>query len=79
MTEFFTGIPVIRYEGKESDNDFSFRHYNPEEIVAGRPMKEQLRFAIAYWHSFAWPGGDPFGGQTFERPWFGDTMEHARV
>jgi hypothetical protein len=41
-------------------------------------MEDHLRFAIAYWHSFAWPGGDPFGGQTFERPWFGDTMELAR-
>lgn len=42
-------------------------------------MADHLRFAIAYWHSFAWPGGDPFGGQTFERPWFGDTMENAKL
>ena len=45
----------------------------------GKRMQDQLRFAVAYWHSFAWPGGDPFGGATFQRPWFGDTMELARL
>lgn len=79
MTEFFKGIPAIRYEGPQSTNDFAFRHYNPAEVVAGKPMAEHLRFAIAWWHSFAWPGGDPFGGQTFERPWFGDTIAAAKL
>ncbi len=59
--------------------DLSFRHYNPDEVVMGKRMEDHLRFAVAYWHSFAWPGGDPFGGQTFDRPWFGDTMELARL
>ena len=45
----------------------------------GKRMEDHLRFAVAYWHSFAWPGGDPFGGQTFERPWFGDTMALAKM
>jgi xylose isomerase len=79
MTDFFKDIPAIAYEGKDSDNDFAFRHYNPDEIVMGKPMKDHLRFAAAYWHSFAWPGGDPFGGQTFDRPWFGDTLDAARL
>ena len=79
MTDFFAGIPKIRYEGPETDNEFAFRHYNPDEVVMGRRMEDHLRFAVAYWHSFAWPGGDPFGGQTFERPWFGDTMELAKL
>lgn len=79
MTDFFKNIPAIAYEGQNSDNDFAFRHYNPDEIVMGKPMKDHLRFAAAYWHSFAWPGGDPFGGATFERPWFGDTMDHAKI
>ncbi|AOZ68896.1 xylose isomerase [Rhodobacter xanthinilyticus] len=79
MTEFFKGIPQIRYEGPTSDTDFAFRHYNPDEVVAGKRMEDHLRFAVAYWHSFAWPGGDPFGGQTFERPWFGDTMALAKL
>ncbi|MDJ1017046.1 MAG: xylose isomerase [Paracoccaceae bacterium] len=79
MTDFFQGIPKCRFEGPESDNDFAFRHYNPDEVVMGKRMEDHLRFAVAYWHSFAWPGLDPFGGQTFERPWFGDTMELARL
>jgi len=47
--------------------------------VMGKRMEDHLRFAVAYWHSFAWPGGDPFGGQTFDRPWFGDSMALARL
>jgi xylose isomerase len=78
MTDFFHGIPVIQYEGPDSDNEFAFRHYNPDEMIMGKPMKDHLRFAAAYWHSFAWPGGDPFGGQTLERPWFGDTRDYAK-
>ncbi len=79
MTDFFKGIPAVRYEGPDSTNDFAFRHYNPDEMVMGKRMEEHLRFAVAYWHSFAWPGGDPFGGQTFDRPWFGDTMALAKL
>ena len=79
MTDFFKDIPAIAYEGPDSANEFAYRHYNPEEVVMGKPMAEHLRFAVAWWHSFAWPGGDPFGGQTLERPWFGETMDLARL
>jgi len=79
MTGFFKGIAPVRYEGPQTANDFAFRHYNPDELVMGKRMEDQLRFAVAWWHSFAWPGGDPFGGQTFERPWFGDSMDAARM
>ena len=79
MTDFFKDIPKIRYEGPETANEFAYRHYDPDEMVMGKRMEDHLRFAVAYWHSFAWPGGDPFGGQTFERPWFGDTMDLARL
>ena len=79
MTNFFKGINAIGYEGADSPNEFAFRQYNPDELLGGKKMRDHLRFAIAYWHSFAWPGGDPFGGQTFERPWFGDTMDHAKI
>ncbi|MBS0563588.1 MAG: xylose isomerase [Proteobacteria bacterium] len=78
MSSYFHGIQKIRYEGAQAAGDFAFRHYNPDEIVMGKRMEDHLRFAVAYWHSLAWPGGDPFGGQTFERPWFGDTMDKAR-
>ncbi|MCH8465626.1 MAG: xylose isomerase [Roseinatronobacter sp.] len=79
MTDFFQAIPQITYQGPDSDAEFAFRHYNPDEIVLGRRMEDHLRFAICYWHSFAWQGGDPFGGQTFLRPWFGDRMQDAKL
>ncbi|HCY99078.1 MAG: xylose isomerase [Rhodobacterales bacterium RIFCSPHIGHO2_02_FULL_62_130] len=79
MTDFFKNIQPIKFEGLETANEFAFRHYDPDEVLLGKRMEDHLRFAVAYWHSFAWPGGDPFGGQTFERPWFGETMDHARV
>ena len=79
MTDFFKGIPKVRHEGPDSNNDFAFRHYAPDEVVMGKTLKEHLRFSVAYWHSFAWEGGDPFGGQTFERPWFGEGMEKAKL
>lgn len=78
-TGFFDNIASIKYEGPESANPLAFRHYDAQADVQGKSQADHLRFAVAYWHSFAWPGGDPFGGQTFERPWFGDTMESARL
>ncbi len=79
MTDFFKGIPQVKFEGLESTNEFAFRHYDADEVIMGKRMEDHMRFAAAYWHSFAWPGGDPFGGQTFERPWFGDSMDMARM
>lgn len=79
MTDFFKNIEKIQYEGPDSDNEFAYRSYNPDEIVLGKRMEDHLRFAVAYWHSFAWEGGDPFGGATFERPWFGDGMALAKL
>jgi len=78
-TGFFKDIAKVQFEGADSKNPMAFHHYNPDEIVMGKRMEEHLRFAAAYWHSFAWPGSDPFGGQTFDRPWFGDTMELAKL
>ncbi len=78
-TGFFNQTTPIQYEGPDSTAPLAFRHYNPDEVILGKPMRDHLRFAVAYWHSFAWPGTDPFGGQTFERPWFpADTMALAR-
>ena len=80
MTEFFKGIPQIAYEGPESDSEFAYRHYDADEVVMGKRMEDHLRFAVAYWHSFAWEGLDPFGGKTFDRPWHPqDSMENARL
>ena len=64
MTDFFKGIPADSLlRGRNPDNDFAFRHYDAgRKVVMGKTLKDHLRFAAAYWHSFAWPGGDPFGG-----------------
>ncbi len=78
-TGFFGNIGKIKYEGAESTNPLAYRHYNPDEVVMGKRMEEHLRFAVAYWHTFVWPGTDPFGGNTFERPWFKDSMEAAKM
>jgi len=78
-TGFFGDIEKIPFKGADSTDPLSFRFYNPDEIVLGKRMEDHLRFAVAYWHSLVWPGGDPFGGQTFERPWFADTMEAAKL
>lgn len=78
-TGFFGDIGKIAYEGPQSRNPLAFRHYDANEIVLGKRLEDHLRFAICYWHNFCWPGLDPFGGQTFDRPWFGDTMDAARL
>ncbi|MFC3219665.1 xylose isomerase, partial [Tianweitania populi] len=78
-TGFFGDIAPVRFEGTDSTNPLAYRHYNKDEMVAGKRMEDHLRFAVAYWHSFAWEGSDPFGGQTFERPWFTTDMAGARL
>src|SRR4051794_28904476 len=81
MTDaFFPVADTLRFEGPESSNPFAYRWYDKDRLVLGRRMEDHLRFAVAYWHSFCWPGTDPFGGDTFQRPWMrgGDTMENAR-
>ena len=79
MTEYFSKIPEIKFEGEESTNPFAFKFYDENKKVLGKSMKEHLRFATCYWHTFTWPGLDPFGGATFERPWMvkGDPVEKA--
>ena len=80
--EFFLSVPEpIRFEGPESDNPLAFRWYDENRIVAGKSMREHLRFAVCYWHSFAWDGFDIFGDATLDRPWIdssSDAMGAAR-
>lgn len=66
---FFPGIDRIPFEGKESRNPLAFKYYDEDRIVAGKTLKEHLRFAVAYWHSFCNTGGDPFGAGTKDFPW----------
>ena len=66
---YFDDVPQIKYEGPLTKNPLAFRHYNPEEIVAGKTMKDQLRFSVVYWHTFRGTLSDPFGAATALRPW----------
>ena len=65
----FPTVPMIQFEGPQSDNPLAFRWYNPDEAVEGKTMKEHLRFSIVYWHTFRGTGSDPFGAGTAVRPW----------
>ena len=67
--EFFKGINDIKFEGSSSKNPLSFKYYNPDQIVAGKPMRNHFKFAVAYWHSFCGQGADPFGLGTQNFPW----------
>ncbi|MBE0578356.1 xylose isomerase [Devosia sp.] len=79
MTDFFKGISPVKYEGADSTNPLAYRHYNKDEIVLGKRMEDHIRPGVAYWHTFAWEGGDPFGGRTFDRPWYDKGMEGAKL
>ena len=67
--EFYKGINEIKFEGKDSDNPFAFKYYNPDQLIMGKSMLQHFRFAIAYWHSFCGQGSDPFGPGTQQFPW----------
>jgi len=67
--EYFPGIGKINFEGRESDNPLAFKFYDENKVVAGKTMKEHMRFAIAYWHTFCGTGEDPFGPGTQLFPW----------
>jgi xylose isomerase len=78
--EFFKGIGPVRYEGPGTDNALAYRWYDADKVVAGKTMKEHLRFAVAYWHSFVGNGADPFGEPTHLHPWNekGDAVARAK-
>ncbi len=81
MGEIFEKIPVIPYEGKDSKNPFAFKYYDADRIILGKPMKEHLRFSMAWWHNLGAAGTDMFGRDTADKS-FGavkGTMEHARA
>ena len=66
---YFESVNKVSYEGKDSKNPLAFKYYNPEEVVGGKTMKEQLRFSVAYWHTFTADGTDPFGAAMMQRSW----------
>jgi xylose isomerase len=78
---FFRRQEPIPFKPDAAAGDLVYRWYDPERPVLGKRMEDQLRFAVCYWHSLTWPGGDPFGGETFMRPWMhvADPMDGARM
>lgn len=79
--KFFDASAPVVYAGQNAGQDAAFRWYDRDRMVRGRRLEDHLRFAVCYWHSFCWPGGDPFGGETFLRPWHHgtDAMAQARA
>ncbi len=77
---YFPTVGKIPFEGKESKNPMAFRYYDAEKVVMGKPMKEWLKFAMAWWHTLCAEGGDQFGGSTKEFPWNGapDPVQAAK-
>ena len=69
MKAAFPDITNIPFEGPQSKNPLAFKHYNADEVVAGKTMREHLRFSVVYWHTFRGTGSDPFGSATMLRPW----------
>ena len=67
--EYFKGIGEIKFEGAASDNPLAFKYYNPDQIVAGKTMREHFKFSVAYWHTFCGQGSDPFGPGTQNFAW----------
>ena len=80
MSEFFKSIPKIAYEGKHSKNPLAFKFYNPEEVIAGKTMREQLKFALSWWHTMGGDGTDMFGCGTTDKTWgCTDASERAKA
>jgi len=80
MTEYFN-VKKVQYEGPESKNDFAFKFYNPDQLVLGKPMKEHLPFAMAWWHNLCNAGKDIFGDETADKSFGAEkkTMDHAKA
>ena len=77
----FSSFETVKYEGPSSQKALAYRWYDADRVVLGKPLKDHLRFSVAYWHSLAMRGGDPFGSATLQRPWFeaGDPIAQAKV
>ena len=77
---YFPDIPKIGYEGPKSKNPFAFKHYNPDELIEGKTMREHFRFGAAYWHVMRNALSDPFGGGTAVTPWddHSDSVDNAK-
>lgn len=69
MDAYFKETGMIKYEGEASRNPLAYRWYNPDRVVLGKTMKEQLRFSVAAWHTLCNDGSDPFGSAVRSPSW----------
>src|SRR5437762_448663 len=79
MPAAFPKISKIQYEGPQSKDPLAFKHYHPDELVEGKPMKDHLRFSVTYWHTFRGMLSDMFGVGTAIRPWDDGTNSVANA
>lgn len=77
MTAYFDSIPRISYKGEQTADEFAYRFYDKDRMVAGKRMEDHLRLAACFWHGFCWPGSDMFGGGIFNRPWLRGANDSA--
>ncbi|MEL7431162.1 MAG: xylose isomerase [Chlamydiota bacterium] len=69
MREYFPKVQKVAYKGPKSLDPLSYRYYDPQKLILGKPMRLWLKLSVAYWHTFTWPGSDPFGSPSLDRPW----------
>lgn len=80
MKEIYPNISKVKFEGTKSRNAFAFKFYNPDEVIGGKTMRQQLKFAISYWHTLCGSGSDPFGPGTMDRTYGeSDQMKRAKA
>ena len=82
MSEIFTNVPVIKYEGPASTNPLAFKYYDADKVIMGKKMSEHLPFAMAWWHNMCAAGTDMFGRDTMDKAFGADekgTMAHAKA
>ena len=79
MTSLFSNFAPVKFEGASTQNPLAYRHYNPDEMILGKSMRDHLRLAVSYWHTFCGAGADMFGSGTSLRPWHteNDAMKAA--
>ena len=80
MSNYFPNVPTVKYEGPKSTNPFAFKFYDADKVLGGKTMKEQLKFALSWWHTLCAGGGDPFGSATMDRSYgLADEMAIAKA
>ena len=75
MSTVFSNFSTVQYGGPQATETLAYRYYDPAKVVLGKPLSEHLRFAVAYWHSLALTGSDPFGAATIHRPWMDPSLD----